>query len=89
MQTSWMGFGVGLLAGVTAALLTAPQRGAATRAHLRTRMTRRRAAPDAANPLAASHEGADSARPSGLTATLGEISQLHAGGPTAPRKAWS
>jgi hypothetical protein len=77
---SMMGLGVGLLAGAAAGLLMAPMRGSEMRSSLRARTDQ---ALDRGMRLI--EEGRRALRttpaPGPLTATLGEIAQLHTGTP--------
>lgn len=82
--SSLMGFGLGMLAGAAVALLAAPMRGDEMRARLRASAEARR-----------SPQGAMRRQPpltsetTSLSATLGEIAQMHAGVEPGERKAWS
>lgn len=71
LPASLLGLGVGIAAGVAAGLLAAPMRGAEMRRSLRSRLFRDD------HPALVPQSAAASARP--LSATLGEIAQLHSG----------
>lgn len=90
-SSTLMGLAVGLAAGVTAGLLAAPMRGNEMRASLRTRGNHAR---DRAMMLlgegrrAFSRGNIDEGTPR-LTATLGEIAQMHSGAEPARLEAQS
>ena len=77
---SLIGVGIGIAAGVAAGLLTAPMRGAEMRRSLRARMPRR-----GNSFLGAS----DAPRTESLSATLGEIAQMHSSDDVLPYEARS
>ena len=78
-----MGLGVGLLAGVAAGLLMAPMRGSQLRASLRSRaddaLDRGMMLLEEGRRAFSTGSAASAPAPEPLTATLGEIAQMHSG----------
>jgi gas vesicle protein len=79
-----MGMAVGLVAGVAAGLLTAPMRGADMRANLRSRADNAldrgmMLLEEGRRAFRTGQSAAADTTPGALTATLGEIAQMHSG----------
>ena len=85
-----VGIGLGLLAGAAAGLLLAPRRGTEIRASLRARadLALERGMSLLEEGRRALRTSQSDESPAPLTATLGEIAQMHSGEPGAS-EAWS